>query len=107
MNTRPEDFARELRNDIIGRIYGGGVNNRAYLFLRAIRGPIVLITVGVLFALDQFGVLRFNETWPLILIVLGLLKLVERVVFPGAAGCSRQRGGSWPPPPPPPGRVRQ
>jgi hypothetical protein len=46
--------------------------------IRAIRGPIVLITVGVLFALDHMTEFSFTRTWPAILIVLGLLLLGER-----------------------------
>ncbi len=69
------------------------MNNRAALFAQAIRGPVLLITVGVLFALHQKGVIEINRSWPLILIVVGVMKLFERMyVTPAAA----------PPPPPPP-----
>jgi LiaI-LiaF-like transmembrane region len=47
-------------------------------FVRAIRGPVTLITVGVLFALNNFTSYRFNQTWPVILIVFGLLSLLSR-----------------------------
>ena len=47
-------------------------------FVRAIRGPVTLITVGVLFALNNFTPYRFNQTWPVILIVFGLLSLLSR-----------------------------
>ena len=43
--------------------------------IRAIRGPIIMITVGVLFALDEFSVVSFHKTWPAILIVIGILNL--------------------------------
>ncbi|MBV8730693.1 MAG: hypothetical protein JO336_12885 [Acidobacteriia bacterium] len=46
--------------------------------LRAIRGPIILITVGVLFALNNFTPYGFSETWPVLLIVVGLLSLLAR-----------------------------
>jgi Domain of unknown function (DUF5668) len=46
--------------------------------VRAIRGPIVLITVGVLFALNNFTRYGFGETWPVLLIVIGLLSLLTR-----------------------------
>jgi len=49
---------------------------------RAIRGPITLITVGVLFALDHFTSYSFRQTWPVLLIVFGLLTLAGR---PGGA----------------------
>jgi hypothetical protein len=48
------------------------------LFAQAIRGPILLITVGILFAIHQAGVLPFSRTWPLVLIVVGVMKLIER-----------------------------
>lgn len=46
--------------------------------VRAIRGPILLITIGTLFAIDHFGPYRFSSTWPAVLIIIGLLKLLER-----------------------------
>lgn len=51
------------------------MNADSAVLLRAIRGPVIMITVGVLFALDEFSVLSFRETWPAILIVVGLLNL--------------------------------
>ena len=39
--------------------------------LRAVRGPIILITIGTLFALDHFTRWGFHQTWPVILIVIG------------------------------------
>lgn len=65
--------------------------NRRALFFQAIRGPILLITIGVLFAVQEAGYLDFSRTWPLILIVIGLIKLFERAVggprrTPPAAG---------------------
>lgn len=58
------------------------MSNRAPLFVQAIRGPIVLITIGILFALHQAGGIPFTRTWPLIIIVIGVLKLIERMVMP-------------------------
>ena len=57
--------------------------------VRAIRGPICLITIGALFALNNFTPYRFDQTWPVLLIVFGLLSLLKRGVEPPA-----------PPPPP-------
>ena len=55
---------------------------------RAIRGPITLITLGVLFAMNNFTEYQFSQTWPVLLIVFGLLSLLRR--------------GTGPLPPPPP-----
>jgi hypothetical protein len=71
------------------------VNNRSFLIAHAVRGPILLITVGVLFAMHQAGLLPFQRTWPLLIIVLGIMKLVERSVAP-------PRPPFVPPPPYPP-----
>ncbi len=54
--------------------------DRRGMFLRAIRGPILLMTIGTLFVWQQANVVSFERTWPLILIVLGILKLLERIV---------------------------
>jgi hypothetical protein len=52
--------------------------NPHYRNLRAIRGPIMVITVGVLFALNNFTPLSFGETWPVLIIVAGLISLLGR-----------------------------
>lgn len=51
-------------------------------YLRAIRGPVVLITLGALFQADQSGWFSIWRTWPLLLVVLGLMILLERLVTP-------------------------
>jgi hypothetical protein len=56
--------------------------SRAALFAQAIRGPILLIAVGVLFALHQAGTLSFWRSWPLLIIVIGVIKLAERLAMP-------------------------
>jgi hypothetical protein len=40
-------------------------------------GPAILITLGVLFSLAQWrgGEFDFGRTWPIILLVIGLVKL--------------------------------
>lgn len=47
-------------------------------FLCAVRGPILLITLGVLLSIDSFGNVSFARTWPVLLIIFGLFKLMER-----------------------------
>ena len=54
---------------------------RGALYMQAIRGPLVLITVGVLFAMHQANLINFSRTWPLIIIVVGLVKLAERLLI--------------------------
>jgi hypothetical protein len=45
--------------------------------LRAIRGPVLLVTLGTLFLIDHSGGIGFGRTWPVLLIVLGILRLGE------------------------------
>jgi uncharacterized membrane protein len=41
-------------------------------------GPVILITLGVLFLLPQFFQrVGFGDLWPIILIVIGAVKLLE------------------------------
>ena len=60
--------------------------------IAAIRGPIMLITIGTLFAFDHFTAFSFWRTWPAILIVLGLLSLAERMT-PRTSSTSLDVGG--------------
>lgn len=68
--------------------------------LHAIRGPVTLITLGVLFALNNFTPYRFSETWPVLLIVFGALSLLGRSVRTNAP---QPPSYGYPPPPPQPG----
>ena len=49
------------------------MNDDSVALMNAIRGPVITITVGVLFALDQFTSISFRQSWPAILIVVGML----------------------------------
>ena len=48
--------------------------------LLAVRGPAMLITWGMLFALDQTDRISIVRTWPVIVILYGLFKLAERML---------------------------
>ncbi len=93
------------------------MNNRGAQFAQAARGPILLITVGCLFALHQSGSLSFGRSWPLLIIVLGVMKLLERVLAepqpfvpagvppaypPRNPAAGTAHGFTQPGPPPPP-----
>ena len=55
-----------------------------YLFLHRIQGPALLLTFGVAALLDQWHILSFGRSWPLYLIVLGVLKLAQRAALANA-----------------------
>lgn len=55
---------------------------RAAELIRALRGPVTLVTVGVLFAADHFTRYSFGQTWPVLLIVFGVMTLLGRETRP-------------------------
>ena len=59
---------------------------------RGMAGPVVLVTLGVLFLIGAFNGPDFGRTWPVLLLAIGLAKLLED---------KTPRGG----PPPEPGGV--
>jgi hypothetical protein len=66
--------------------------------IRGLTGPAIIITVGVLFLLDQVrgGYFSFGNTYPVILIVIGVISLA-------AAAASTEGHVSGPVPPTAPG----
>jgi hypothetical protein len=58
------------------------VNASLYSLVRAARGPIVLIVLGLLFWLDQSDQISFGRTWPVLIILIGVMKLIERLLAP-------------------------
>lgn len=75
--------------------------NDASAFLQAIRGPLMLITLGALVAIDYAGIYGFWRTWPVLIIVFGVLKLLERAAakpapppYPGDYPGTRPPGGN-------------
>lgn len=45
--------------------------------MRRIMGPSVLLTIGTLFLLQSLNVVDFDRTWPAILLVIGIVKLLQ------------------------------
>jgi len=52
-----------------------------YLFLRRMRGPIILLTFGITAILDEYAGVSYAHSWPLYIIVWGLLKLAENAIL--------------------------
>lgn len=50
---------------------------RSGTLIDAIRGPIMLIALGLLMAADQLDKIGIDRTWPALLILFGLLKLAS------------------------------
>jgi hypothetical protein len=74
------------------RAYGRLSMNDISNVIQAIRGPIMLIVLGALVAIDYAGVFGFWRTWPILIIVFGLLKLLERA----SAKPATPYGGNYP-----------
>src|SRR6267142_5025643 len=66
--------------------------------IRSLMGPAIIITVGLLFLLDQMrgGSLSFSNTFPAILIVIGVVSLASAL-----APMDGHINGSYPPVAPP------
>ena len=75
----------------------------SYELVRALRGPIMLVALGLLFAWDQAGNFSFERTWPILFILYGILKLIERLLAPPLPPPPQYPGPPaphWTPPPP-------
>jgi hypothetical protein len=64
-----------------------------YIFIRRLRGPAILLLIGVLELLHTTGIIGsfWHLFWPLLLIMLGILLLAERAAMSADEG--------YPPPP--------
>jgi Domain of unknown function (DUF5668) len=52
----------------------------AYCRIKALFGPVMIITVGVLFLIAQYSDRwNFGQLWPFLLIVAGIMKVAEAV----------------------------
>jgi|SRR5690242_3893304 len=65
--------------------------------IRSLMGPAIIVTIGVLFLLDQMrgGYLSFGNTFPVILIVIGVVSLASAL-----APTDGHISGPLPPAPP-------
>jgi len=70
---------------------------------RRLMGPAILVTLGVLFLLDNISNVDFGKTWPAILLVIGVVKLMQsNASYDGHIGPLPPGPDVYPPAPPPP-----
>jgi hypothetical protein len=62
--------------------------------MRRAIGPAVVLTIGTLFLLQSLDVVSFDRTWPAILLVIGIIKLLQ------SSASSAGHVGPLPPAPP-------
>ncbi|HLW54359.1 MAG TPA: hypothetical protein VKW06_16095 [Candidatus Angelobacter sp.] len=67
---------------------------------RGLMGPAILITLGVLFLLDQLLVVRWGESFPVFLIVIGVMLYLGRSASTEGHVNAVVPGAPVPPPPP-------
>lgn len=96
-------FARNF--GLLGRGGSGAIDPRYHT--RRLMGPAIITAIGVLFLLSELDVANFNRTWPIILLVIGAVKLLQSSVGPDNSippgpgiGPTPDGGASVPPPPP-------
>jgi hypothetical protein len=70
---------------------------------RRLMGPAILVTLGVLFLLHTTSRISFWETWPAILLVIGVVKLVQSNASTAGHAGPLPPGASGFPPTSPPG----
>ena len=52
-----------------------------YLLIHRIKGPAMLLVFGITALLNEWDIISFGKSWPLYLIVLGVLQLAERAAW--------------------------
>ena len=78
---------------------------------RRLMGPAIITTVGILFLLSELRVAHFDRTWPIILLVIGGVKLLQSSAMgagpsnPPGPGVGAASGGGTTMPPAPPSEV--
>jgi len=75
-----------------------------WLLIRRLRGPAFLLMFGVTALLHEWHILSFGQSWPLYLVLAGVLALAERAAFvapdPSQMPQYPPYAGSYPPPQP-------
>lgn len=67
--------------------------NNTLNLIRAARGPVQLIVLGILFLLAYSQVAPVWRTWPVLLISFGLMKLLEWLYLRTVSGNNVAGGG--------------
>ena len=96
-------FVRKMTDTGSGLADDGTPGYQFRLF-RALRGSIWIVLIGVLFLLDSFDILSWGHSWPVIIIVAGLMAIFQRSSYSAAmAACYPYPAPPSPPPPTDPG----
>jgi len=91
-------FVRKMTDT--GPLADDGTAAYKFRLFHALRGSIWIMLVGVLFLLDTSHILRWSHSWPLFIIVAGVMAVLQRAVFNAAAAEPYAYPYAAPPPPP-------
>jgi len=72
---------------------------------QCIMGPVFLFTIGVLLLLQSLGTIGLHRTWPVLLLVMGGIKLMQSNASTAGHVEPTPFPTNLPPPPPPPNPV--
>lgn len=68
-----------------------------YILIRRMRGPAILLLLGTILLLHQAGLVEFWDLFiPLLLILIGVLKLAERAALAAAGDETPYAGSPYP-----------
>ncbi|WP_348268102.1 B-box zinc finger protein [Edaphobacter paludis] len=76
-------FVRKMTDT--GSIADDGTAAYKFRLFHALRGSIWIMLVGVLFLLDSSHILSWGRSWPLFIIVAGVMAVLQRAAFSAAA----------------------
>jgi hypothetical protein len=93
-------FVRRMTDTGIGIADDGTPGYQLRLF-RALRGSVWVTLIGVLFLLDSFDIVSWGHSWPIIIIVAGLMAIFQRVSYNSVMSPAYPYPATPTPPPPP------
>jgi hypothetical protein len=93
-------FVRRMTDTGTG-IADDGTPGYQFRLFRALRGSVWVTLIGVLFLLDSFDILSWGRSWPIIIIVAGLMAIFQRVSYNSAMSPAYPYPAPPTPPPPP------
>lgn len=77
-------FVRKMTETGSGWADDGSPDYRLRLF-RAARGSVWIVLVGLLFLLDSFNILSWGRSWPVFIIVAGIMAFAQRTAYSAVA----------------------
>ncbi len=70
-----------------------GSPNYRFRVLRALKGSVWLAAIGFLFLLSAFHLLRWDYSWPFLIILAGVMMIVQRAFYNSAANAATYQPG--------------